>query len=103
MELVGVAEAGRVRMVISGAGLEAPALIAGFDDIAMMREPIEQRRRHLCIAEDAWPLTEGKFGGDDDQGSLVEAADEMEEQLPAGLGEGQIAKFVEDQKVETTE
>jgi len=78
----------------SGAVFEAPALVAGLDDIAMMSESVEQCGRHLRIAEDAWPFTECKIGRDDDRGSLVEAADHVEQQLSAGLGEGQITEFV---------
>jgi hypothetical protein len=35
----------------SGAVLEAPALVAGLDDVAVMGEAIEERRGHLRIAE----------------------------------------------------
>lgn len=34
-----------------GAVFEAPALVAGFDDLAVMGEPIEERGRHLGVAE----------------------------------------------------
>ncbi len=34
----------------SGAVLEAPALVAGLDDLAVMCEPVEQRRGHLGVA-----------------------------------------------------
>ena len=36
-------------------------------------------------------------------GALIETADQMEQQLPAGLGEGEIAEFVEDDEVEARE
>ena len=39
----------------------------------------------------------------DDRGSLVEPAHEVEEQLPAGLGEGQVAELVEDDEVAADE
>ena len=87
----------------SGAVLEAPAFVAGLDDLAVMGETIEERRRHLRIPEHARPFAEGEIGGDDDRRALVEPADQMEQQLPAGLGEGQIAQFVEDGEVETGE
>ncbi len=61
--------------------LEAPALIAGFDDVAVVREAIEQRCRHLGITEDAGPFAEGEVRCDDDRGALVEVADELEQQL----------------------
>ena len=87
----------------SGAVLEAPALVAGLDDLAMMGETVEQRGGHLGVAEDGWPFAEGEVGGDDDRGALVEPAHEVEEQLPAGLGEGRVAEFVEDDEVAADE
>src|ERR1700745_1746101 len=83
----------------SGAVLEAPALVAGLDDVAMMGEAVEERRGHLRIAEHARPFAEGEIRGEKDRGALVEPADEVEEKLPAGLGERQIAELVEDHEV----
>ena len=45
---------------------EAPTVVAGFDDVAVMRETIEQRGRHLGIAEDTRPFTECEVYCDDD-------------------------------------
>jgi hypothetical protein len=74
----------------SGSVLEAPAVVAGLEDLAVMSEPVEECRGHLGIAEDGWPFAECEVGGDDDRGAFVETAYEMEEQLSASLGEGQI-------------
>ena len=41
---------GCVRGRSSGAVLEAPALVAGLDDVAVVGEPVEQRGGHLCVA-----------------------------------------------------
>jgi transposase len=46
---VGVCRAG------SGAVLEPPAAVAGLDDVAVIRQAIEQRGRHLGVAEHARP------------------------------------------------
>ena len=46
-----------------------------------------------------WAFTEREIGGDDDGGALVKPAGEMEQQLAAGLGERQVAEFVEDEEV----
>ena len=89
--------------MIVGAAFEAPAVVAGLDDIAVVGQSIEQRGRHLGVAEHTRPFTEGEIGSDDDGGALVETADEVEEQLTTGLGEGQIAEFVENDEVETRE
>lgn len=51
--------------MVSGAVFEAPAVIAGLDNVAVMGEPVEQRRGHLGIAKDARPFAEGEVGGDD--------------------------------------
>ena len=91
------ASAGWSALVV--AALEAPAVVAGLDDVAVMGETIEQRGGHLGVPEHAGPFAEGQVCGDDDRGVLVEPADEMEQELAAGLGEGQIAEFVEDDEV----
>jgi hypothetical protein len=52
--------------VIVSAALEAPTVVAGLDDIAVVGETIEQRGRHLGVTEDARPFTECEVGGDDD-------------------------------------
>jgi len=64
--------------VIVGSALEAPAVIAGFNDVAMVGQAIEQRGGHFGVAEHAWPFAESEVSGDDDRGTLVEPADEVE-------------------------
>ena len=87
----------------SGAVLEAPALVAGLDDLAMVGQAIEQGCGHLGVAEDGGPFAESEVGGDDDRGALVEPAHQVEQQLATGLGEGQVAEFVEDDEVASDE
>ena len=83
----------------SGAVLEAPGLVSGLDDFTVVSEAIEQRGGHLGVAEDCGPFAEGEVGGDDDRGALVETADQVEQQLAAGLRKGKIAQLVEDHEV----
>jgi hypothetical protein len=83
--------------------LEAPGLVAGLDDFAVMCQPIQQGGGHLGVAEDGRPFAERQIGGDDDRSSLIELGDQVEQQLSTGLGERQIAEFVEDNKVEPGE
>jgi len=52
--------------VIVVSAFETPAVIAGFDDVAVVGQAIEQRGGHLCIAEHAGPFAEGEIRGDDD-------------------------------------
>ena len=70
----------------SGPVLEAPGVVAGLDDLAMVRQAIEERGGHLGVAEDGRPFAEGQVGGDDDRGALVEPANEMELNRPGFAG-----------------
>jgi len=45
----------------SGAGFKPPPFVFGFDDVAVMREVVEQCRRHLGVIEDIRPFAEGKI------------------------------------------
>jgi hypothetical protein len=51
--------------------LEAPAAVAGFNDIAMVRKPVEQRSGHYRIAEGVRPFGEGQIGGHNDRGAPI--------------------------------
>jgi hypothetical protein len=44
-------------------------------------------------------LAEGEIGGDNNRGALIEAADEVQEELADGLDEGQTAELVENDEV----
>ena len=49
------------------AALKSPTVVAGFDNVAVVGQPIEQRGRHLCVTEHAWPFAESQVCGDDDR------------------------------------
>ena len=49
----------------------------------MMREPVQQRGGHLGITEDAGPFAEAEVRRDDDAGSLVKLAQQMEQHRTA--------------------
>ena len=80
------------------AAFEAPTVVAGLNDIAMVGQAVEQRGGHLGIAEHAGPFAEGEVGGDNDRGAFVKPANKVEQELTAGLSEREIAEFVEDKK-----
>ena len=58
--------------------------------LAVMGEAVEPGGGHLGVAEHRGSFAKGGVGGDDDRGALVETADQVEQQLAAGLCEGQI-------------
>ena len=77
----------------------APAVVAGFDDLAVMGETVEECGSPFGVTKDRGSFTESKLGSDNDRSAFIEAADEIEQQLPACLGKGQIAQFVEHDEV----
>ena len=93
------------RYVLCGFGsfrravLEAEAVVSGFKNVTAMSEAVEQRGRHLWVAEHGCPFAEAEISRDDDAGALVELAQQMEQQRSAGGAERQVAEFVEDDEV----
>src|SRR4051794_1736626 len=83
----------------SAAVFEAPAGIAGLDDIAVVGKPVEHGGGHLGVTEDLRPIGECQVGGDQQRCILVELADQMEQQLAAGLAERQITKLIDDNEI----
>jgi hypothetical protein len=57
-----------------------------------VREAVQEGRSHFGVAKDTRPFAESEIGGDDDGSALVEPADQMKEELTAGLREGRVAE-----------
>ena len=66
---------------------EAPTLVAGFHQVAMMGEPIQKGRGHLHIAKHLLPLGKPQIGGDRHAGALVQFGQQMKQQSATGLAE----------------
>ena len=67
----------------------AVRVVARFDDIAMVRQPVQQRRGHLGVAKHGRPFREAQVGGgDDDAGVLIQFGEQVEQKRAAGLAEG---------------
>ena len=64
-----------------------------------MRNAIQQRGRHLGVAEDLDPLPKIEVGGDDQRGFLIQMADQVEQQCAAGCGERQVAQFIQNHRI----
>src|SRR4029453_12792673 len=74
---------------------EAPRLVAGLDDVAVVRDAIEQCRGHLLIMKDLRPFGEGEVRRDEHGDFLVEAIEQMEQEGAAGLAKGKVAQLIE--------
>ena len=95
----GISPGGGLGEGFSAAVFEAPAGVAGLDDVAVMGQAIEHGGGHLGVAEHLRPIGEGEVGGNQQRCVFVELADQMEQQLSAGLTERQIAEFVDDDEI----
>ena len=65
----------------------------------MVGQAIEHGGGHLGVAKHLGPIGKGEIGGDQQRGIFVELADQVEQQLAAGLAERQIAQFVDDDEI----
>ena len=82
------------------------AVAADRYDMAVVQQPIEDRRRHHLVAVgEAFsegvhliPLLHGAAGADQDAALLVAAGDQLEEQVPCLEFEGEIAQLIDDQQ-----
>jgi len=79
--------------------LEAPTVVPSLHDVAVVGQTVQQRAGHLGVHKDTRPFTKGEIGRHDDGGALIELADQIKQQLTTGLGEGEIAEFVEHDEV----
>ena len=61
--------------------LDSPAVIACFDDAAMVRNSVEQGGGHFPVTKDRGPFTEGEIGGNDDRCSLIQMGEQMKDEL----------------------
>lgn len=66
-------------------------LVAGLQDVAVVREATERGRGHHGVHEVGGPLGEVQVGGRDNAGVLVQLAEHLEQQRAAGLAEGQVS------------
>jgi hypothetical protein len=55
--------------------------------------------RHFGVTKHLWPIGKGQIGGDQQRRVLIELADQVEQQLAAGLTERQVAEFVDDNEI----
>jgi len=61
----------------------------------MVQEAIEQgRSQGSVIVEDLGPVFKGAIGGDNDGALFVALADDLEQQVGAGLIDRQVSQFV---------
>ena len=68
-------------------------------DVTAVSEAVEHGTGQPFVAEHLNPIAEGQIGGDDERDAFVQGGAELEEEWCAGLREGHVAKFVENDKL----
>ena len=61
---------------------ESVGIIACLQNMAVVCEPIKQRRGHLGVTEDTAPLGEAQIGGNQHTGTLIELGEQVKQQRP---------------------
>jgi hypothetical protein len=79
--------------------LEAPTVVAGLDDVAMMRQAIQHGGGHSGVAEYLRPIRKCQIGSDEQRRVFVQLADQVEQQLAAWLAERQVAQLVDGNEI----
>ena len=64
----------------------------------VMKQPVEQSRRHDRISEHIPPFCKAAVGCEDHGSFFIAGIDELEEQIGSALGHRQIADLVDDQQ-----
>lgn len=78
--------------------LHAVALALNDDGFGVMKESVQDRGSEGgVVVEDFGPGFVGLVGGEDDGASFVALADYLEEEVGAGLVDGQITEFINDE------
>jgi len=82
------------------AGAESVGLAAGFEDVGVEGDPVDDGGDQAWVGEHAAPFAEGQVGGDRDGGAFFAFGDDLEEQFGAAGVDLDVAEFVEAEQVE---
>src|SRR5277367_6664591 len=82
---------------------EPVALAIHLENVAVMGQAVEQRRRHPFPLEDLVPLAERQIRRHQQAASLVTIPEDAEQQLDSTTAHRHVAQLVDDQQVRTVE
>ena len=79
---------------------EAVTFAVHLEDVALVRQAVQQSRGHPFPLEDLVPFAERQLAGDQQAAASVAVGEDLEEQLGSGSAERQVAQFDDDQEVD---
>ena len=82
------------------AGAEAVGLSAGFEDVGVEGDAVDDGGDQAGVGEDCAPFAEGQVGGDGDGGAFLAFGDDLEEQFGSAGVDVDVAELVEAEQVE---
>lgn len=77
------------------AGAESVGLGAGFDDVGVEGDPVDDGSNQSGVGEHGAPFTERQVGGDRDRGPFLSFGDDLEQQFGSARVDLDIAELVE--------
>src|SRR5262245_61862025 len=75
------------------------ALTLDHQRVAVVQQPIEDRRGQDIVAEDGSPLRHELIRGDEQAGALVATRDQLEKEMRAAALKRQVSELVDDQQL----
>ena len=78
---------------------EAKAFTIHLEDFTMMRQAIQQGRRHAFALEDLAPVAERKVAGQQKAAAFVTIGEDLKQQFRAAPTERQVPEFIHDQQI----
>lgn len=79
---------------------ESVGIITRFQNVAVMRDAIQQGRGHLGVAKHRHPFAEAKIGRDDQGSLLIELTDQVKQQRTTRCREGEIPQLIKDHRID---
>gem|GEM_PF-3275534 len=80
---------------------EAKAFTIHLEDFTMMRQAIQQGRRHAFALENLAPIAERKIAGQQKTAAFVAIGEDLKQQFRTTATERQIPQFIHDQQIRT--
>ena len=84
------------------AGAQSVGLGAGFEDVGVEGDAVDDRGDQAGVGEDGAPFAEGQVGGDSDRGAFFAFGDDLEQQFGSARVDVDVAELVEAEQVESS-